>query len=112
VLKEIEKAQAKNQSDYQKKRAKVQVLNKNKNYLGKEITSLSVGDMVTISPRGRAPKVSKDPEIFKVFKLGKDKTPSQGKVEISDNSVPPQSWWEATTNVGIFARVDEFPHMN
>jgi len=110
VLEEIEKAQAKNQSDYQRKRAKTN--RPAKNYKGEEITSLGVGDMVTISPKGRAAKINKNPTIYKVKKVGEDRTPTQGKVELVDNSQPPQAWWEPVTNVGLFMRAEELPHMH
>jgi hypothetical protein len=110
VLQKIGKAQKKNQKDYQRKRAKISVKNRNKDSQGDEITAFEVGDMVTITPRVRAPKRKKTPVIYKVITIGKEKTTTQGKTELTDDSVPPQTWWEATSNIGLFMRASEFEH--
>jgi len=111
VLENIEKAQTRDQKNYKNKRAKTRVLNKNKNYKGEEIVSLSRGDMVTLQPKGRGAKIRAEPEIVKVKNIGIDGKPSQGLVELVDNSEPPQSWWEPVPNVDLFMRASEFPHM-
>ena len=110
ALQGIAKAQQKQQRVYQAKRSKTN--KKATNYKGEEIVEFSIGDMVTLAPKGRAAKVQAEPEISKVTGIGGDRPETKGKVELSDNSSPPQKWWEPVTNVGLFMRADEFPHMN
>jgi len=108
ALKEIGKAQEKIQRDYKRKRAKTSIPNRNKDLEGNKITSLGVDDMVTITPRGRAPKIQKPPTMYKVIEDGVEKTITQGKMKLTDNSVPPQTWWEPASNIGLFMRATEF----
>jgi len=83
ALHEIGKAQKKNQKDYQRKRAKTVVLNRNKDPEGNEITSLSVDDMVVITPKGRAPKIQKPSVIYKAIEIGVERTKTQGKMKLT-----------------------------
>jgi len=58
--------------------------------------------MVVITQKGRAAKLQKSPLIYRIIEAGVEKTLSQGKMKLTDDSVPPKTWWEAASNIGLF----------
>ena len=99
ILANIQKAQIKNQKDYEAKRLK------NKKRRRDEPLKLHRGDYVVLAPRGRPAKIQKQAEVFKIEELGTNS--KDGKVLLVDNSTPPNYWWESATNIGIFKQSND-----
>jgi hypothetical protein len=106
VLESIEKAQQKNQKDYANKMAKSSNKKRKISHVSGSNSLFEVGDFVIITAKGRAPKIQKEPEVYKVMEIGTVDNKIPGKLKLTDDSTPPKLWWEAVSNIGLFMRTD------